>query len=81
VVSPGCFVLLVVVQCNPEVSGYLDNKAHRGLLSGYGNLVSQWLEVLLQKAFYVGVPAVSSAFQKAREAFAEAGLRGETKCD
>jgi alkylhydroperoxidase/carboxymuconolactone decarboxylase family protein YurZ len=43
-------------------------------LSGYGNLVSQWLEVLIQKAFYAGVPAVSSAFQIAKEAFAEAGL-------
>lgn len=52
----------------PQLKSHILN----GLNSGLSK--EEIIEVLIQMAFYAGVPAVSSAFQIAKEAFAEAEL-------
>jgi 4-carboxymuconolactone decarboxylase len=50
----------------PQLKSHILNGLNAGLTK------EEIVEILIQMAFYAGVPAVSSAFQVAKEAFAEA---------
>jgi 4-carboxymuconolactone decarboxylase len=52
----------------PQLKSHILNGLHAGLTK------EEIIEILIQMTFYAGVPAVSSAFQIAKEAFTEAKI-------
>jgi 4-carboxymuconolactone decarboxylase len=66
--SVATIAALTVLGRLPQLKGHIINGLNVGLSK------QEIIEILMQMAFYGGLPAAVNAFQTAKEAFAEAGV-------